>query len=145
MRLLWLCQVQYLEHWIKKVFRKTSSGVPVVAQGNEPNWYLWWHGFGPWPCSVGYGSSIAVSCGVGCRQGSDPKLLWLWYRPAATAPIGPLAWEPSYAVGATLKRQKEGRKGGRKEGRRKERKSLSPFGGIISPILNDTLVSPNKA
>ena len=32
--------------------------------------------------------------------GSDPALLWLWRRPAATAPIGPLAWEPPCAAGA---------------------------------------------
>ena len=24
------------------------------------------------------GLSVAVSCGVGCRCGSDPALLWLW-------------------------------------------------------------------
>ena len=30
-------------------------------------------------------------------------LLWLWCRPAAVAPIGPLAWEPPYAMGAALK------------------------------------------
>ena len=30
----------------------------------------------------------------------EPVLLWLWCRPAATAPIRPLAWEPPYAVGA---------------------------------------------
>ena len=41
----------------------------------------------------------------------DPALLWLWRRPVATAPIGPLAWEPPYASGAALKRQKKG--GGR--------------------------------
>ena len=33
------------------------------------------------------GSGIAMSCGVGHRQGSDPTLLWLWCGPAATAPI----------------------------------------------------------
>ena len=27
----------------------------------------------------------------------DPALLWLWCRPAAIAPIQPLAWEPPYA------------------------------------------------
>ena len=27
----------------------------------------------------------------------DLALLWLWCRPAATALIGPLAWEPPYA------------------------------------------------
>ena len=31
-----------------------------------------------------------MSCGVGRRCGSDSELLWLWHRPAATAPIWPL-------------------------------------------------------
>ena len=54
-----------------------------------------------------------MSCGVGCRRGSDPALLWLWLwlwrRLVATAPIQPLAWEPPYAAGAAqemAKRQK---------------------------------------
>ena len=47
-----------------------------------------------------------MSCAVSPRRGSGPKLLWLWHRPTATAPIRPLAWEPPYAVGAALKRQK---------------------------------------
>ena len=39
----------------------------------------------------------------------DPTFLWLWCRPAATAPIQPLAWEPPCAAGAALqKRQKKG-------------------------------------
>ena len=36
----------------------------------------------------------------------DQVLLWLWCRPAAVAPIRPLVWEPPYAAGAALKRQK---------------------------------------
>ena len=51
-----------------------------------------------------------MSCGVGCSCSWDPALLWLWCRPAATAPIRPLAWEPPYAVGEALemaKRQKD--------------------------------------
>ena len=51
----------------------------------------------------GLGSGIAVSCGVGHRRCSDPVLLWLWCRPAAVAPIRPLAWEPPYAAGLALK------------------------------------------
>ena len=47
-----------------------------------------------------------MSCGAGHRCGSDPALLWLWCRLGAAAPIGPLAWEPPYATGAALKRQK---------------------------------------
>jgi len=59
-----------------------------------------------------------VSCGVGCRRGSDPALLWLWRRPVATAPIQPLAWESPYAVGVaqeiatttTIKKTKDKKK-----------------------------------
>ena len=51
-------------------------------------------------------SGIAVSCGLGCKCGSDPALLWLWCRPVATALIRPLAWYPPYAMGVALKRQK---------------------------------------
>ena len=51
-----------------------------------------------------------MSCGVGRRCGSDPALLWLWHRLAATAPIRPLAWEPPYAAGAALEKAKKKRK-----------------------------------
>ena len=59
----------------------------------------------PGPCSVGSRSSVAVSCGVGPRHGLDPVLLWLWlwHRPAATAPLRPPAWESPYASGVSLK------------------------------------------
>ena len=36
--------------------------------------------------------------------------LWLWCRPAAVAPIRPLAWEPPYAMGAALKKEKKNSK-----------------------------------
>ena len=52
---------------------------------------------------MGYGSSVAVSCGVGYRCSSDLALLWLWQRSAAIAPVQPLAWEPSYAMCVALK------------------------------------------
>ena len=42
-----------------------------------------------------------MSCGVGRRLGSDPTLLL--HRLAAVASIGPLAWEPPYVEGVTLK------------------------------------------
>ena len=37
----------------------------------------------------------------------DLVWLWMWYRPASTAPIQPLAWEPPHAVGTALKRQQQ--------------------------------------
>ena len=39
----------------------------------------------------------------------DPALLWLWCRPAATAPIWPLAWGLPYAEGVALKTEKKKR------------------------------------
>jgi len=51
-----------------------------------------------------------LSCGVGHRRGLDLALLWLWCRLAATSPIGPLVWEPPYAAGVDLKRQKDRKK-----------------------------------
>ena len=69
--------------WIRNI-----TGVPVVvrwltnltrnheAAGSIP-------GLAQWVKE----SSVAMSCGVGCRRGSDPALLWLRCRPVATAPI----------------------------------------------------------
>ena len=54
-------------------------------------------------------------CGVGCRCGSDPALLWLWCRPAGAAPIGPLAWDPPYTTHVALKSKMKKRKEGREE------------------------------
>ena len=59
---------------------------------------------------MGSGSGVSVSCGVGHRCGSDPVLLWLWRRPAATAPIGPLAREPPYVAGAAQEKAKRQKK-----------------------------------
>ena len=55
---------------------------------------------------MGQGFSVAMSCDVGHRRGSDPTLLSLWRRPVSTALIRPLAWEPPYAAGAALKDKK---------------------------------------
>ena len=50
---------------------------------------------------------VAVSSGVSRRGGLDPVLLWFWRRPAAVAPIGPLAWEPPHAAGVALIKKKK--------------------------------------
>ena len=59
-----------------------------------------------------------MNCGVGHRHGLDPELLWLWRRPAATAPIRPLAWEPPYAGGSGP------RKGKKAKNKNKQTKTL---------------------
>ena len=61
-------------------------------------------------CSVGWISSIVVSCDVGHRRGLDLALLWLWHRLATAALIQPLDWEPPYAMGVALKSGKKGEK-----------------------------------
>ena len=58
----------------------------------------------------------------------DPTLLWLWGRPVATAPIRPLAWEPSYATGEALKSKKK-------------KLSLITTVAIVSSLLHDISVS----
>ena len=73
--------------------KHSGFGVPLWLSSNKPNWYPRGYRFVPWPRSVGWGAGVALGCGVGCRHGSDPALLWLWRRPAAAGPIGPLAWE----------------------------------------------------
>ena len=68
---------------------------------------------------------------IGRRHSSDPELLWLWHRPAATTPIGPLAWKPPYATGAALKRQKTTTKN------KKQKKSL----GLITSLSESPGIS----
>ena len=63
---------------------------------------------------------LPVSCGVGCRRSSDSALLWLWRRPAAMAPTGPLAWEPPCAVTAAQEMAKRPKK------KKRERETKTP-------------------
>ena len=66
---------------------------------------------------------LELPCGVGRRCGSYSTLLWLWCRPAATAPIRSLALEHPYAMGSALKKKK------RKKEKRQELGDLLGGGG----------------
>ena len=55
-------------------------------------------GSGIWCC-------CELQCGVDCRSCANPR--WLWCRPAAVAPIPPLAGELPCAVGVALKRKEK--------------------------------------
>ena len=57
--------------------------------------------------SLGWGSGVAMSCGVGHRHSVDPALLWLWHRPTAAAPIRPLAWELPCAASEGHKKERK--------------------------------------
>ena len=70
-----------------------------------------------------------MSFGVGHRLSSVLVLLWLWYRLVATALIRPLTWEPPYASGMALKRQKTKKKKGQI---------------LLTPLLNG-VIAPEKS
>ena len=94
--------------------------------GNKSEQYPRECGFYPWPHSVGWGSGIALTYGVGCKHGLDPELLWLWRRPIAIAPIRPLPWELPYAMGATKKIKTKQNKKKNKNKTKKNKHSQNP-------------------
>ena len=59
---------------------------------------------------MGWGSSVALSCGVGHRHSSYLALLWLWHRLAAVALIRLLAWELPYPSVVALKKKPKRKK-----------------------------------
>ena len=75
-----------------------------------------------------------MSCGAGCRRSWDPVLLWLRHRQVATALIEPLAWEPPYAVGATLEKAKRQKK-------KKEKKNAQGRGWVFGKTLWEKLAT----
>ena len=95
-------EARFLFYWKKK--KKIPLGVPVVAQQVE-NWLVSMRMRVQSLNSLWIKGSVVAANGVGCRCRSDPVLLWLWCRPAATAPIRHLAREPPYA--SALKRKKK--------------------------------------
>ena len=71
-----------------KKLEKITEEFSLWRSRKESDYRPWGYRFDPWPRSASQGS---VSCGAGLRRGSDPALLWLWHRLAATAPIRPPA------------------------------------------------------
>ena len=89
------------------LFKVKDLGVPVVAQQKQirlRTMRLWVR-----PLASLSGLRIWCYCELWyrCRRGLDLALQWLWGRLAAIALIRPLAWEPPYATGVALKRQKD--------------------------------------
>ena len=63
-----------------------------------------------WVQSLSSLSGLRIQCchELWCRSQTWPGsvLPWLWRRPATIIPIQPLTWEPPYAAGTALKKQK---------------------------------------
>ena len=93
---------------------------------------------------MGKGSGVAVSYGVGGRHILDRALLWLWPRLVATAPIGPLAWEPLYAVGVA---QENGKKTKKKKKKKIAFKgsALAPFASLNPMLKGGVLLTAAKS
>ena len=65
---------------------------PLWLSGNESDSYPWGWGLVPGLAQWVKDPELPrVTCGVGRRLGLDPTRLSLWCRPAAVAPVGPLA------------------------------------------------------
>ena len=86
-----------------------------------------------------------MSCGVGCRCDSDLVLLWLWRRPAATAPIRPLSWEPPYATGTALKKKTKYKKREEEVKPHIFRKADSGDWALVVPFRSHSPVKEHRA
>ena len=105
-------------NWWPFLEKRWGNGAKTIGMSNRKSWMgsshhgtvgmnPWGWEFDSWPCSVVWGSFVAMSCGISCSFSSDPSLLWLWCRPADVSPIWLLAWELPYPASAALKRKKK--------------------------------------
>ena len=86
-------------------------GVSLVAQWVKDSTLSLW-GCGFWWLASLSGLRIWHCHKLKCRSQMAALIqcclcLWLWCRPAAAAPIWPLAWELPYATSVALKRKKK--------------------------------------
>ena len=72
-------------------------------------------------------------------------LPWLWCRPAATAPMRPLAWEPPYAARAALEKEKRQKKKKKKEEEEElDQRLFWCDGGAAPGFILPTVTTENK-
>ena len=96
---------------------ETEERVKIAASGKKKKEFSWLSGLrtrlvSMRMCvrSLASLSGLRIQLCHKLRHRSYPSLLWLWRRPAAAAPVQPLAWELTYAPGVALKRKKKKRR-----------------------------------
>ena len=95
------------------MYNVIQSDIDIIAGSSHHGSVVNKSHYEPWGCGLIPGlaqwvkdMTLPWAVVVGCRLSADPTLLWMWCRPAATAPIRPLALDPLYAVGAALEQTK---------------------------------------
>ena len=95
------------------ILKLDMFGAPIVAQWltNLASVFM-----RTWVLSLASLTGLRIwrCCELQCRS---QMRLWLWCTLAASAPISLLAWEPIYAVGAALKKNKKKKKKDQKKNR----------------------------
>ena len=95
---------------------------------------IWLASMRMWVSSLAPFSAIRIqccwSCGVGCRRGLDPMLLWLWCRLTAATLIWSLETSICHKCGPKMQKKKKKKKvlkEGRKKGSERNTATMAKF------------------
>ena len=113
--------------WVHtRIFGKSEESLIKKRQQEFPSWGSGWRiqlramrlRVRSLPLLSGLGIRHCCELWYGLQTRLGPPLLWLWCRPAATAPIRPISWELPYAAGEAQEMEKK-RKKKKKEKKKK--------------------------
>ena len=93
---------------LELTFKKLLVGVLVMVRWKR----IWLGTIGVWVWSLALFSGLRIwhCCELWCRSQIAARIWCCCGSGVSMAPIRPLAWEPPYAAGVALKRQKDKKK-----------------------------------